>query len=120
MALSMVDASNFDDGQDAVGTDIVAEIQNILGNALQLISPVTANLDMGGNKITTLSLGSAIASPLSPIGNTATGVYFPNANTMAIAADGKISALFNTATSGVNYLVFTPAASGTGPIIDVD
>lgn len=45
-------------------SDLNAEINNILNNALSLISPLTGNLDAGSNRITTLGAPTALTDAM--------------------------------------------------------
>lgn len=117
MALTMVNASNFDDGQDAVGSECVAEWQNILDNALQLISPWTGNMNAGGNRLISLSVGTVSAPAISPQADTSTGIWFPGVSTVAIAATGLPVASFSAGAGAVNYLSFTSAPSGSAAVV---
>lgn len=55
--------------------------------------------------------GSVSAPSITNTGDTNTGIYFPAADTVGIAAGGVDAARFNTAASGVNYLDFYGAAA---------
>lgn len=63
---------------------------NILDNALSLISPLTANLAAGGFIVTGLGIGSVTGPSLSFTGDVDTGVYSPAANRVALAAAGAV------------------------------
>lgn len=99
--------------------DLNAEFDNILNNALSLISPLTGNLAAGGFILTGLGTGSVSAPSVSHTGDSNTGVYFAT-DTVNIASGGVQSASFVTVASAVNFLTFTPSATGagtTGPIL---
>lgn len=49
--------------------------------------------------------------------DTDTGLSWPAANTLRIAAGGKASAIFNTATNAVNYLDITPSAASANIVL---
>lgn len=65
----------------------------------------------------TFSDGTVAAPGISNIGDVDTGVFFSAANTVDVAAGGVRSAQFATATTGVNYVTFTPAAAGSPVLI---
>lgn len=112
MALSRV--KTWSVGEVLTSSDLNAEFNNILNNALSLISPLTGDLAYGGNRATGLSAGSVSSPSLQPTGDTNTGVYFSAADTVDIACGGVRAAQFTYVASGVNYLVLTPAAAGSG------
>ena len=111
MALSRVKTWT---SETLTSSDLNAEFNNILNNALSLISPLTSDLAAGGNKITGLALGSASAASLSfTSSDTDTGIYSSAANTVDITAGGVRAASFGTTASAVNYLAITPSATTT-------
>lgn len=63
-------------------SDLNAEFNNLLNNALSLISPLTGNLDAGGNKITTLGAPTALADGMR-LGDSISnlGIYYTTAGT---------------------------------------
>lgn len=112
MSITMVNASNFDDGQDAVGSECVAEWQNIIDNALNLVSPWTGNMSAGGNKLVSLALGNAVTPSLSVLGNTSTGIWFADVNTLNIATNSNQTASFSNALIGLSAAAVTINAAG--------
>lgn len=60
--------------------------------------------------------GTVAAPSIASSTNHASGVYFTT-NALNVSANGIRSAQFNTATSGVNYLSFTPAATTAAPTV---
>lgn len=98
-------------------SDLNAEFNNILNNALSLISPLTGDLNAGGNKVTGLSSGSS-SSPSLQVGGTTTGVYSSAANTLDVASGGSRAVSFGASASAVNYLVITSSIAGAAPEID--
>lgn len=87
------------------------EFNNILNSALSLISPLTSNLDFGGFRLITLATGTVSSPAIQYTSDTNTGIYSPGADVMAVASGGVDVARFQTATTGVNYFDFTPAAA---------
>ena len=76
------------------------EIQDIINEMTDSLSRsgkggMLANLAMGAFRITGIALGTVAAAAVQANGNAGTGVYFPTANEVAIAANGVQSALFN-------------------------
>lgn len=70
-----------------------------------------------GNTINTIATGlfdnGTVTTPsISFTSDTDTGLFRANPNTIGVAAGGVLSALFNTASAGVNALTFTPGATG--------
>jgi len=104
-------------GEVLTSSDLNAEFNNIIDNALSLISPLTSDLAFGGNRLTGLSAGSVSNPALQPTGDTNTGVYFSAADTVDVAAGGIRSAQFANVSSAVNYLLFTPAATAGSPVL---
>ncbi len=97
--------------------DLNAEFNNILNNALSLISPLTADLASGGFRITGLSAGSLSNPSIQSTGDTNSGLYWSAADTVDITAGGVRVMTFNTAATGVNYWSFTPSAAGSPVLV---
>lgn len=76
-----------------------AEFDNILNNALSLVSPWTANMAAGGFRLTGLHLGTVGDPSLQFTGDTNTGIFSPGADQL------------NLVTAGVSRLMI--AADGT-------
>lgn len=96
------------------------QLQNIADDGFTIIgTPISINRATG---VVTINTGSSIefgdgsvsAPSIAPASNTASGLYFTT-NAVHIAANGVQVADFVTATTGVNYLLFTPAATGVAP-----
>lgn len=64
------------------------EFNNILDNALSLVSPWTGNMDAGGYRLIGLGLGTAASPALQFTGDTDTGVMSPGANQCGIVTGG--------------------------------
>ena len=93
-----------------------SEFDNILNNALALVSPLTGALDFNAFKLTNLSLGTVGGPGLSFNADSNTGVYSSAADTVDISAGGVRAASFATVAVGVNYHNFTPSIT-TSPVI---
>lgn len=78
---------------------------------------VTAVLQSFLNDAIPLAAGSVTAPALATTGDTNTGIYFSAADKMDITAGGVRVARFNTASTGVNFVDFTPAAASSNPAI---
>jgi hypothetical protein len=113
MALSRV--TTWSAGNVLTASALNGEFNNILNNALSLISPLTGNLSAGGFIITNLGAGSVSAPSLSFSSDSNTGVYRAAADIVALTAGGVDAARFQTVASGVNYHDFTPAATTAAP-----
>lgn len=111
MALSRIKVWSLN--ETLTSSDLNAEFNNILDNALSLISPLTANLAFGNFRATGLNAGSVSNPSIQPTTDTNTGFYFSAADTVDVTAGGVRTASFATATTGVNYHLFTPAAAGS-------
>jgi hypothetical protein len=129
VALSLIN-THWADGVILTGAALRNEFNNLYNNPMSLISPATGDLQMGGNKVTGLSLGSVAAAGLSATGNAGTGVYFSSVNVLDIAANSVRALSVGSATNGVNYLQILPAqttanvslnaqGSDTNPGIDI-
>ena len=116
MALSRV--KTWISGEVLTHTDLNAEFDNLLNNALSLISPLTGNLAFGGYRATGLSLGSVSDPSVQFTGDTNSGVYSSGPDTVDIAAGAVRAASFATAASGVNYFLFTPSATTAAISLD--
>jgi len=91
--------------------DLNAEFDNVLNNALTLISPLTANLAAGGFSLTGLALGSVSAASVSfTAGDVDTGLYSPAANQLGITTAGTARVFIN-ATGQVGIGTSSPTAS---------
>jgi len=118
MAISRI--VTWSSSQVLTASDLNGEINNIINNALSLVSPWTGNMAAGGYRLIGLALGTVSDPTLQFTGDTNTGIYSSAADTVDIAAGAVRVASFATATSGVNYLLFTPAATGAAPSLDVE
>ena len=63
-------------GQVLTHTDLNAEFDNILNNALSLISPLTANLNAGNFSHTNINAGTSTAPSIAGNNGTTVGFYF--------------------------------------------
>lgn len=77
----------------ATGADFQAQLNDISAAITQSVSkdgqtPMTANLPMGNNSIIGIASGTETSPSISANGDTNTGLYFPAADTVAIATGG--------------------------------
>lgn len=77
----------------ATGADFQAQLNDISAAITQSVSkdgqtPMTANLPMGNNSIVGIASGTETSPSISANGDTNTGLYFPAADTVAIATGG--------------------------------
>ena len=115
MALSRVTV--WSSGQVLTAGDLNGEFNNILNNALTLISPLTGNLALGGNSLTGLGAGTVGAPSLSITGDADTGFYRPAADTPALAGAGADVIRASGISAGVNYLEVRAAITATNPLV---
>ena len=115
MALSRV--TTWSSGQVLTAGDLNGEYNNILNNALTLISPLTGNLALGGNLLTGLGAGTVGAPSLSITSDTDTGVYSPAANTMGLVGAGVDVIRASGIASGVNYIEIRAAITAVSPSV---
>ena len=109
MALSRV--TTWSAGQTLTASALNGEFDNLLSNALSLISPLTAALDFNGNQLQNLSAGSVSSPGAYFTGDSDTGPYRSAANTYDITTGGVRGLSITTNTGG------TPAASAYLQII---
>lgn len=95
-------------------SDLNAEFDNLINNALSLISPLTGNLACGGNLITGLSLGSVGSPSLSFTGDTNTGLYASAADTVNVATGGVLAAQF-----GASFIIAAAPEDSRTNSVDV-
>lgn len=69
-------------------TDLNAEFDNLINNAMTLLSPWTTNMAAGGYRLTGLGLGAAASPSLQFTGDTDTGIFSSGANTLDLATAG--------------------------------
>ncbi len=103
MALSRV--TTWSSGQTLTASALNGEFDNILSNALSLISPLSGALDFNGNQLQNLSAGSVSSPGAYFTGDSDTGPYRSAANTYDITTGGVRGLSVTTNTGG------TPAAS---------
>lgn len=115
MALSRV--TTWTSGQVLTASALNGEFDNILNNPMSLISPLASNLNLNATTLQNLALGSVSSPSLYFSGDSNTGLYSSGADTVDIAAGGIRAMSFATASSGVNYLTSTPAATTAMPVI---
>src|SRR3989304_5532431 len=99
-------------GEVLTASDLNAEFNNVLDNAISLISPWTANTDAGGFRLITLSAGTVSNPSIQPTGDTNTGLYFPAADQVALSASGVQVLIASGYVNAVNSLRIVPSQSG--------
>jgi hypothetical protein len=110
MALARIKTWNL--GEILTAADLNAEFNNFINNGISLISPATADLAMGGFRLTGVSAGSVSNPAVQPTGDTNTGMYFSGSDAIDFAT-GSVRALsIGTAAVGVNYFQISPSATG--------
>ena len=117
MALARV--TTWSAAQVLTASALNGEFNNILNNALSLISPLTGNLDFNGNSLLNLAVGSVTAPGWSFNGDSNTGDFWVSADIIARVAGGVEAMRWITTASAVNSVQITPAATTFGPLIDV-
>ena len=109
--MSLARVHNWAAAEVLTASDLNAEFNNILNNALSLISPLTASLDVNNFRLTNFILGSVTAPSISFQSDANTGIFSTAADTVDITAGGVESARFSTAAVGVNFFKFVPSAT---------
>jgi hypothetical protein len=99
-------------GERLTAADLNAEFNNTLNLGIALISPATADLAMGGFRLTGVSAGSVSNPAVQPTGDANTGMYFSGADAVDFATGSVRAFSIGTASSGVNYLQVAPSATG--------
>lgn len=100
--------------------DLNAEFDNLLDNALALISPLTGALDLNGFALQNLAAGTVSSPGVYFTGDANTGLYRSAADTVDVAAGGVRAARFNTVATGVNFLDATPSATGDPVLLEAE
>lgn len=94
------------------------EFNNVLDNALNLISPLTGNLDFNGNRLDNLSKGSLTTPGLNFTGDQNTGLHSSAADVVEIAVGGvRGLQVTGTSTAAVNWLDIRNAITGEYSLI---
>lgn len=106
MAISRV--TTWSAGQILTAAALNAEFDNIINNALSLVSPWTADMAAGGFRLTGLALGTAGSPAWQFTGDTNTGGFSPGADRLTLVTAGvarmeiaAAGAVFINATSNV-------------------
>lgn len=113
MALSRV--KTWVAGEVLTASDLNAEYNNILDNALSLISPLTGDLNVNGNRLTNLAAGTVSSPGWYFSGDTNTGVYSPAADSITMTAGGVDVLRASAFANAVNFWRFTPAVAASNP-----
>lgn len=93
-------------GEVLTASDLNAEINNILNNATSLVSPLIANLDLGGFSLIALSRGSVTAPSLAFTGDTNTGLFSSGADAVGFTAGGATAFFVLARVAGTTYAEF--------------
>lgn len=111
MALSRV--KSWSSGEILTASDLNAEFNNVLNNALTLISPLTAALDAGSNRIHTLGAATALNDAIraTQVQNSGTTYLTSVAGTNTITATATPTP---SAYATGQEFTFIPAATNTG------
>ncbi len=115
MAIARV--TTWSSGQSLTASALNGEFDNIINNALALVSPWTGNMNAGGFTLQAIAAGAVGGPSIYFTGDSNTGFYSSAADTFDISSGGIRSASFATLASGVNYVNHTPAIATTGPIV---
>lgn len=93
-------------GEVLTASDLNGEFNNILNNALSLISPLTANLALGGFSLTGLGAGTITAPSLSFTSDANTGFWSPSADQVSLSAGGATAFTVVGRVAGTAYAEF--------------
>lgn len=86
MAISRI--KNWVAAEILTAADLNAEVNNILNNALSLVSPWTANMAAGGFRLTGLHAGTVGDPSLQFTSDVNTGIFSPSADRVGVAHGG--------------------------------
>lgn len=118
MAISRV--TTWSAGQVLTAAALNAEFDNILNNALSLVSPWTANMAAGGFRLTGLATGSAASPSWSFTGDASSGIFQPGASRVTVSTNsvarfevGSGGAVFINSTSNSAMTFGLTMAQGT-------
>lgn len=115
MALSRV--TTWTSGQVLTASALNGELNNILDNALSLISPLTGALNFNGNTLQNLALGAVGSPGLYFSSDSNTGLYQSAADIIDFALGGVRGFQIASALSGVNWILATPSATAVWPTL---
>ena len=87
MALSRV--KTWSNGEVLTHTDLNAEFDNILNNALSLVSPWTSDMNANNNSLTNLEAGTVTAPSIAGNNGTTVGIYF-SSTVVSLTKSGNI------------------------------
>lgn len=108
MALSRV--TTWLAGQTLTASALNGEFDNILDNALSLISPLSGNLDANANRLINLSAGTVGSPSIYFSGDSDTGLYHSAANTVDVAVGGVRALSVSSVTGATAYLAVSHSA----------
>ena len=117
MALSRV--TTWTAGQTLSASALNGEFNNILDNALSLISPLTGNLNANGFNVTNLGAGTLGVPGVAFNNDSNSGVTSTAPDVLDFPTGGLRAFQIATALTGgaVNYMLATPAAAATWPTL---
>ena len=98
-------------------SDLNSEFNNIINNALSLISPLTATLDIDNQRLDDIHLGTVGDPSLNFNGDSNTGFYSPAADQFAISVGGTQAFVSTTTYTNFPDLVFINDTANTNSII---
>lgn len=101
-------------------SDLNAEFNNILNNALSLVSPWTGNMSAGGFRLTSLAAGSVTDPALQFTGDANTGIFSSATDTVDVAVGGVRGLQVTTIASAVNYLDLRPSVAAADVTVEAE
>lgn len=105
-------------GEVLTASDLNAEFNNILNNPTSLITPLGADLALGGFTLTGLGAGSASTPSLSFTGDANTGMYSSAAESVDLVGRGGRVLQASGFADGVNFVRISNAAADQSPTIE--
>ncbi len=97
-------------------SDLNSEFNNLLNNPTQLISPLTANLDLDGFSLIDLARGTVSTPGLAFTGDTNTGLYWVGTDILGFAAGGVTVFTASAYANAVNFPVLVPSQTNTAVV----
>jgi len=115
MALSRV--TTWSPGNTLTASALNGEFNNILDNALALISPLTGNLNANGFAVTNFAPGTLSAPGFAFNNDSNTGFASLTPDVLELVTSGARGFQIASASSAVNWLQATPAAAAVWPTL---
>ncbi|MGH9876208.1 MAG: hypothetical protein ACRD5H_01090 [Nitrososphaerales archaeon] len=100
--------------------DLNGEFNNIINNALSLVSPLTGNLDVNNFRLNNLNLGTVGSPAVNFSSDTNTGIFSSAVDTVDVTAGGVRAASFTTVAGGVNFLELNPSVTTAAVTLDAE